>query len=93
MKIVDYRILSANAAHLLVKQVRDLLPDGWQPFGSLAVDSFEKGGRLFSQAVVKYETPKRPTMPQILYATAGNGDHEEIVHEVEFVEELQWKNS
>ena len=59
MQLVTVPDTSGNK--VLDKTVREMLADGWQPFGSPTADSSAPGYRYIWQAFVKYETPKAKT--------------------------------
>lgn len=62
-KIVEYGVVSCEQAQFTASRVQELILDGWQPYGSLAVvHQFEK--TLFTQAVVRYETSDRAGTPE-----------------------------
>lgn len=50
-KIVDYRIVFGEHPDAIATNIKKLLLDGWQPFGSVFVERFSG----YYQAMVKYE--------------------------------------
>lgn len=57
-KIVDYRIVTQLFADDVDDEVHELMKDGWQPQGGVAVMVTLKGNTRFYQAMVKYEDNK-----------------------------------
>lgn len=51
-RVTDYKILRDSTDNLIVA-VRDLLMQGWQPWGA----PFVVGGNILGQAMVKYDDP------------------------------------
>lgn len=56
-RIVDYCLCTERRASVLEENVRRLLKDGWQPFGSISAIASSDGG-LYVQPMVKHEEPR-----------------------------------
>jgi len=52
-KIIDYDIVANRYSYLVVGRVKELVSEGWQPFGNPV--SIGDGYNYFAQAMVKYE--------------------------------------
>ena len=50
-KIVDYMIVEKDNFHNFSDQVKNLIKEGWQPFGGVS----QWNSRIHTQAMVKYE--------------------------------------
>jgi hypothetical protein len=71
--IVEYSILSKPKEVDLAAAVQQKVMQGWQPFGSISVNTRSGGTQAFTQAIVKYgpcETTGKPS--EILYLQASN---------------------
>lgn len=53
MKIEAYQVLQASSPDAMCAFAKDLIDDGWEPYGGVAWG----GGKIF-QAFVKYEVTK-----------------------------------
>jgi hypothetical protein len=53
--IIDYRILSDRGKYLIASQVKDLIEQGWQPYGDYKAYFNRDDERIYEQAMVKYE--------------------------------------
>lgn len=54
-KIIDYKAVTGGNVESLTQRVKDLLADGWQPFGSISTSMSNDCDYRNSQAMVKYE--------------------------------------
>ena len=56
MKIIkEYKILSKEDNETLSESVNAYIKTGWQPYGNLIVNNYDKYGYKYRQVVVKYE--------------------------------------
>lgn len=57
MQVIDYTLLTSKSTHTLSLGVRDLLREGWQPQGGVAIND-STGETVVAQAMVKYAQSK-----------------------------------
>lgn len=55
-RIVQYCLVTSRRASEFERDVKLLLDNGWQPFGSISAIASSDGG-LYVQPMVKYEKP------------------------------------
>ena len=56
MKVIkEYKILSKEDNETLSESVNAYIKTGWQPYGNLIVNNYDKYGYKYRQVVVKYE--------------------------------------
>jgi len=70
LKIKDYGILKSDDVDALGETVHEMIADGWQPWGSLALDEKERDARYF-QPIVMFDggpgtEPEEPTAVSLL---------------------------
>lgn len=59
-KIIDYAVVRNTDRVVFTSEVKVMILDGWQPYGSMTVDN------CFNQAMVRYESEAKEI--QMLYA-------------------------
>ena len=55
-EIKEYRIETSDKSEKLSDLVRNYIQNGWQPFGGVSIAIYENRDKVYTQAMVKYNT-------------------------------------
>lgn len=65
-QIIDYKIVSGNTAANIETEVRKLIEDGYEPFGSLFFPKDGWGQTFALQPMVLYSRPEAKSEPPLI---------------------------
>jgi hypothetical protein len=57
-KIVDYKLMMNSSFRILESNVKNMIPEGWQPIGGISHTYVAGDKEEYIQALVKYENNK-----------------------------------